>query len=166
MGSQAQGPHSRGFQMYTQRNHTQAAFCHVLGMESMSSSVQTQQGPAEASHTNTNTCRGEKMWFQVRTYVEHFTSKMVSLKTTQFCKQNKQFLCTLMFKISAFYNIFHHSFSSHGNHSSALNNEGCAICMRFLSTNFFVLAFHCLVCLLSLCFRGASSHSSAPSVHP
>lgn len=147
---------------HTQRRHTQSAFGHVLDMESMSK----HSGVLLKLHTQTPThAEGKEMWFQMWS---DFRSDMVSLKTiySWLCRQNKQFLCILMFKMSAFYNILHPSSSSHGNHSSAQDNDGCAIGMQFLSTNFLVLAFHCLVCLLSLCFRRASSHSSALSVHP
>lgn len=150
---------------HTQRKHTQSPFGHVLDMESMSK----HSGVLLKLHTQTSThAEGKEMWFQARKYVQLFRSDMVSLKSiySWLCRQNKQFLCILMLKMSAFYNILYPSSSSHGNHSSAQDNDGCAIGMQFLSTNFLVLAFHCLVCLLSLCFRGASSHSSAPSVHP
>lgn len=147
---------------HTQRKHTQSAFGHVLDTESMGK----HSGVLLKLHTQTSThAEGKEMWFQARKYVQLFKSDVVSLKTI-YSRQNKQLLCILKFKMSAFYNILYPSSSFHGNHSSAQDNDGCAIGMQFLSTNFLVFAFHCLVCLLSLCFRGASSHSSAPSVHP
>lgn len=165
MGSQAHGPHSEDSKcIHTKETHTECIWPRAwYGVYE-----QTQRGLAEASHTDTNTSRGKRNVIPGQEIHAAFQIRCGLPKTiySWLCRQNKQFLCILMFKISAFYNILYPSSSSLGNHSRAQDNDGCAIGMQFLSTNFLVLAFHCLVCLLSLCFRGASSHSSVPSVHP
>lgn len=90
---------------HTQRKHTQSAFGHVLDTESMSK----HSGVLLKLHTQTPRTHAEakEMWFQARKYVQLFRWFHLKLFISD-CRQNKQFLCILKFKMSAFYNILYH----------------------------------------------------------